>query len=205
MKGMDSAAVISLSCPAVSNAIWRDSITQGPAIRKNGCSSPTSKPHSCMNMLLVLHFPERHRQTMPLLAKRAALLSIASGLLVLGLGFESCLDVTDEQRMSITRCRSELRVELHTHKPWMVRQLQEFRRIFCRCTSAGDHAGIFQTLGRDMVDFIAGTMALIDFIAINRIGSCARSDRATLCTFTHGTAQVGLSITTLDFAFAVLP
>ena len=46
MNGMPSSPVISFRRPAVSIAIWRDSITHGPAIRNNGRSSPASKPHS---------------------------------------------------------------------------------------------------------------------------------------------------------------
>ena len=48
MNGMPSAAVISFSVPATSICNCSDSTTQGPAIRKKGWSSPTSKPHSFM-------------------------------------------------------------------------------------------------------------------------------------------------------------
>ncbi len=47
---MPSAPVISFSVPAVSIASWRDSMTQVPAMRKNGWSRPTSKPQSFMPM-----------------------------------------------------------------------------------------------------------------------------------------------------------
>src|SRR5207342_1983242 len=46
MKGMPSLPVISLSWPATSSCSCIDSITQGPAIRKNGLSRPTSKSQS---------------------------------------------------------------------------------------------------------------------------------------------------------------
>ncbi len=46
MNGMPVPAQISLSLPATSTLRSRDSTTQGPAIRKSGRSSPTSKPHS---------------------------------------------------------------------------------------------------------------------------------------------------------------
>ena len=45
-KYIEGAPVISFSRPAVSIAICSDSITHGPAIRKSGRSSPTSKPAS---------------------------------------------------------------------------------------------------------------------------------------------------------------
>src|SRR5690606_5298622 len=44
MKLMPSAEVISFSCPATSSCSCSLSMTQGPAIRKNGWSRPTSNP-----------------------------------------------------------------------------------------------------------------------------------------------------------------
>ena len=46
MNGMPSSAVISFSFPATSICSCSLSTTQGPAMRKNGLSSPASKPHS---------------------------------------------------------------------------------------------------------------------------------------------------------------
>jgi hypothetical protein len=48
MNGTPTSAQIALSSPAVSSAICRDSIAQGPAIRNKGLSSPASNPHKCM-------------------------------------------------------------------------------------------------------------------------------------------------------------
>ena len=48
MKLTPSLSVISFSLPAVSSCSCIDSITQGPAIRNRGWSSPTSNPHSFM-------------------------------------------------------------------------------------------------------------------------------------------------------------
>src|SRR5918993_159785 len=48
MNGTPSALVMSFRRPAVSIAICSDSITQGPAIKNSGRSSPTSKPASFM-------------------------------------------------------------------------------------------------------------------------------------------------------------
>jgi hypothetical protein len=50
MKLMPSRPVISLSVPAVSSCSCSDSITQGPAIRNSGWSSPTLNPHRSMLM-----------------------------------------------------------------------------------------------------------------------------------------------------------
>ena len=51
MKGMPSAAVISLSCPATSICSCSLSTTQGPAMRKKGLSRPASNPQSFMLLL----------------------------------------------------------------------------------------------------------------------------------------------------------
>ena len=40
MNGMPSSRQISFSSPAVSSASWRDSTTQGPAMRNRGCFKP---------------------------------------------------------------------------------------------------------------------------------------------------------------------
>ena len=48
MNGMPSAAVISRSRPATSMTSDSLSMTQGPAIKKNGRSGPTSKDASFM-------------------------------------------------------------------------------------------------------------------------------------------------------------
>ena len=48
MNGMPSAPQSSFSRPATSSCSCRDSTTQGPAIRNNGRSRPTSKPQSFM-------------------------------------------------------------------------------------------------------------------------------------------------------------
>ena len=48
MNGTSSPAQISFRIPAVSIASCRDSMAQGPAIRKNGLSSPISKPATLM-------------------------------------------------------------------------------------------------------------------------------------------------------------
>ena len=52
MKLIPSSPVISFSVAAVSTCNCSDSTTQGPAIRKNGWSRPTLKPHSSMLMPL---------------------------------------------------------------------------------------------------------------------------------------------------------
>src|SRR5574337_1332937 len=54
---MPSPPQISSNCPATSRHSCWDSATQGPAMRKRGCPSPTSNPHSFMARLLGLGTP----------------------------------------------------------------------------------------------------------------------------------------------------
>ena len=50
---MPSSSVISFMAEAMSTAICSPSSTQGPAIKKNGRSSPMSKPQSFMFVVLL--------------------------------------------------------------------------------------------------------------------------------------------------------
>src|SRR6478736_1557707 len=113
MKGTSSAAQIALSSPATSTCSWRDSTTQGPAIRNSGRSSPTSKPHRFMAS-------DRRDQ----LGGRLGRIALAAPLML-----ERRLHEADEQRMTAPRIRRELRVELATEKPRVVRQLDHFHQV----------------------------------------------------------------------------
>jgi len=106
MKGMPRLDVISFRVPAVSICNCSDSITQGPAMRKKGRFSPTSKPHSFMS--------GRHFQTF-------------AGALVVQRG----LDEGVEQRVSIPRRGLEFGVKLHTHEPGVdgLRQFDDFGQL----------------------------------------------------------------------------
>src|SRR5215467_3294178 len=104
MKCMPAASQISRSSPAVSSAIWRDSTTQGPAIRNSGWSRPTSNPQS--------------------------LISGGDRGLRLPRLVEPCgFDERGEQRVPGPRRGGELRVELTAHEPRMPRQLDHLAQL----------------------------------------------------------------------------
>src|SRR3989338_2626582 len=118
MNGMPRRAVISFSCPALSSANCSDSITHGPAIRKNGRSSPTSKPQS---------FIVRSRH--PASRDTRTSCSLNGDLRFLYLRpFASRPrreDVAAEQRVTVARARGKLRMELHADEPWMGREFDD--------------------------------------------------------------------------------
>src|SRR6478609_2653922 len=97
MKGMPSEEVISFSWPATSICSCSLSTTQGPEIRKNGWSRPTSNPQSFMS---------GHRFQ-----------GLAGLLRTAGLVFHGGVDEGVEQRMPVPGRRLELGVELHAHEP----------------------------------------------------------------------------------------
>ena len=119
MKGMPSAAVISFSRPATSICSCSLSTTQGPAIRKNGLSMPTSKPHSFM--------PTAFDAAV---GARCAWCS------------QRRLDVADEQRVPAPRRALELGVELHADEPRVhaLRQLDDLGQLLA-LRDRRDHAG----------------------------------------------------------------
>src|SRR6202012_5184990 len=139
MKGILSPAQISLSLPATSMVICSDSTTQVPAIRNRGWSRPTLNPQSCMS-------GSRHLLERVLLAR--------------GLVFARRFDISLEQRMTVTRRRGELGVELDPDEPRMdVRaQLHHLGQVFGRRTRADDHAARLELGYEAVVDFIAMAM-----------------------------------------------
>src|SRR5665647_1946580 len=103
MKGTPRSAQICLSSPAVSSASWRDSTTQGPAMRKSGLSKPTWKPQSFISGD-VLQASGHFRW---------------HSALRFGIGHGG-LDKGLEQRMAVMRRGSELGVELAAYEPRML-------------------------------------------------------------------------------------
>src|SRR5438105_126620 len=106
-KGMPSSEVMRLSSPATSICNCSDSTTQGPAMRKNGRSSPTSKPHSFMTFLCglcglcVSAFQSRGGAADDFQPR------LRNPLLVL---FQRGLDERREERMAVARRGGEFRV-----------------------------------------------------------------------------------------------
>src|SRR5690606_17759299 len=96
-------------------------------------------------------------------------------------------------------------MELHAHKPWVLRQLHDFRQVFGRRPRTDDHTGFFEPRHINIVDFVAVAVTLIDFCTVDGLGTGAWLHRTTLGPLTHGAAQIGIRITALNLAFAVLP
>src|SRR5690606_1256409 len=196
------SVVSSLSAAAVSKAISRDSITQGPAIRKKGWSSPISTPHSFMSASFF------RRRTRRATARPGAVIAMC---LRLRLGFalllmSQCgLDVADEQRVAVARCGSEFGVELHAHEPGMLRQLHDLRQLLGGRAGADHHAGLFEARDIHVVDFVAMAMAFVDFRTVDFSGASTWLNGTALRALAHGATQVGIIVTTLNLAFAILP
>src|SRR5260370_18618125 len=112
MKGIPSAAVISLRLPAVSIAISLDSTTQGPAIKNSGRSRPTSKPQSFMSRDALDLGRRRNRVGMFGLAK-----------------VHGCADEGGKQRMTVEGRGSKFGVQLAADEPGMVRQFQHHPHV----------------------------------------------------------------------------
>src|SRR3954467_15391795 len=123
MNGMPSAVVISFRRTATSTCSASDSTTHGPAIRKNGCWSPTSNPQS---------FIARSDRS--------------SGHLLdaLGLVLERGFDEGLEERMPAPRRRLELRMELHAEEPRVhaLRQLDHLGQLLALGQRRDHEAGL---------------------------------------------------------------
>src|SRR5579859_633134 len=170
MNGMPSAAVISLSLPAVSIAICLDSTTQGPAMTNSGWSRPTSKPQSFMSG----HALDLGQTALDL----AVAFAIAHG----------SVDEGRKQRMAVARRGREFGVELATDEPGMARQFHHFREVLA-WRARGDLVTLrLQQRHIGVVDFVAMTMALVDPAAIDLRGQRTRLDRAGLRTEPHRAA-----------------
>src|SRR5260370_42191006 len=140
MNGTSSSLQISFSVDAVSSAIWRDSTTQGPAIRNRGLSRPTSKPESLM------------------------LSSRDRGLGLAGLILQGGLDECGEERMAAARGRGESRVELAAAEPRMRRQLDHLAQLLALGDAGKAQAFVLQSLYVLIVDLVALAVALVTFV-----------------------------------------
>src|SRR5882757_5698799 len=134
-KGILSAPVISLRRPATSITRPSLSMTQGPAIKKNGRSGPTSKDASFMRS----RGGAARLQRCSVLARRP--------------------DKSRKQRMAVARRRGEFRMELAGHEPGMTGQLDELDQAI------GGESGETQSRRRQLVEiviveFIAVAMTL---------------------------------------------
>src|SRR5690606_11502566 len=170
MKGMPSEAVISFSRPATSSCSCSDSMTQGPAIRKKGLSSPTSNPQSCMG-----------RSSGDGLGRRA-----------LRLVGERGLHVGIEQRVAVPGRGFEFRVELHAHVPGVhaLRQLHDLRQVLA-LGERGDHqAGRAQLVEVVHVGFVVVAVALGDHVAVDAVRQGALGHVGALCAQAPGAAEV---------------
>ena len=69
---------------------------------------------------------------------------------------------TSEQRMSITRRRSKLWVELRSYKPWVVWQLNDFHQLVIRRTAGQTQTRSLNLFQQHVVYFIAMAMTFND-------------------------------------------
>src|SRR5437764_462502 len=141
MNGISSRAVISLSRPAISSVSAGLSMTQGPAIRNNGRSTPTSCPASFMSACLPSGTRSLRQLGRPLHARRA--------------------DEPGEQRMPVARRRGELRVELRGDEPRVIGQLDQFDEPIAR-EAAEAQARLPVALKVGVVELVAVAMPLHD-------------------------------------------
>nr|AXN76753.1 CTP synthetase [Aeromonas veronii] len=116
------------------------------------------------------------------------------------------LHKTGEQSVAITRSRGELRVELRSHEPGVIRDLDDFHQLL-----VGGETGHFQTCRFNLrqqlvVDFVTVTVTLVNSRAAVHLTHLGIFDQvAELGTQTHGTAQIGLLGTGLDVALFIHP
>src|SRR3970040_855501 len=154
MKGMPSEPVISFSCPATSSCNCIDSITHGPAIRKNGRSRPMSNPQSFMgrsrsgrgtgqrlregddSRVRLAQRPDRGRGFRLVVARGA--------------------DEADEQRMAIARRGQEFRVRLAGQEPRVpvARQLDHLHQQVVHRLGRYHQAGILELGAGTVVELV---------------------------------------------------
>src|SRR3990172_2105 len=200
MNGMPRLRVISLIWPAVSSAMASDSITHGPAMRKNGRSSPASKPQSFMKRSQKCFASARTNRLPFLLPKPAPasdifeIASCGGGLRArnrLGMARPGGLHIAGEQRMTVTRRGGEFRMELHAHEPGVIRPFDDFdQRAVHGC--AGNHQALLrQTVAILVVEFVAVAVTLDDgILAVQTAHMRPRHQLAFLATQTHGAAEI---------------
>src|SRR3990167_4739239 len=159
----------------------RDSITLIPPNSTNGLSLAISIPPTLMIFCVI-------------------------SLCLLSFLRQRCSDKATEQRMTITRSRGELRVELASDEPWMIRCFHHFNQRTVTGATGDLEAGFNQLRQQVVVHFIAMTMALNDYIlAVAGMYLRAGLQLAVLRAQAHGTAQVGSISTLLGHAGGVLP
>src|SRR5581483_6747920 len=181
MNGTPALRAMSRNVPAVSSAIWRDSTTQGPAIRNSGLSRPTSNPQSLIS-------------------------GGDSGLRLPRLVLQRGLDERREQRMPGARRRRELRVELAADEPRMAGQLDHLAQLLALRQARHAQPLVLQPLDVLVVDLVAVPVPLVDGVgAVDLARERCRLERGRLRTEAHGAAEIGFLGAPLDASVAVLP
>src|SRR5690606_8078813 len=187
MKWIPSAPVISFSWPATSSCSCSLSTTHGPAIRKNGWSRPTSKPHSCISTPSLPWWSASRRR---FLQELAAGLALARGA-----------DEADEQRMAAARGREELGMGLARDEPGVVRQLDHFHQQVVHGLGADHQARVLQLGAIAVVELVAVAVAFGHHVlAIDGAGAGAGLEPLLLQAQAHGAAQVAVLAATLHLA-----
>src|SRR5580765_6726876 len=192
MTGMPSAELISFSWPATSICNCSDSITHGPAIRKNGRVMPTSKPQSFIGA------PSARGSCRDLLDR----LGLAARLMI-----QRRLDEAGEQRVAVPGRALELGVELHADEPWVLlfRQLDDLGQLLALRDRRDQQPGLLEALEVALVRLVAVAVALGHDLAVDLVCERAGRDIGALRTQAHRAAQVGVRVALLDRAVAVLP
>src|SRR6185312_12818401 len=180
-KGMPRRPVISFRRPAtccVSSAL---SMTQGPAMRKNGRSMPISCPTSFMGS----RASGLWQQRCPLRPRGA--------------------DEAGEERVAVARGRGELRMELRRHEPGVAGDLDDFHQAVAR--EAGEaHAGLAVAVEEVVVELVTVAVALEDGVLGEGLpGAGAGREQHLLRAQAHGAALARGFVPRLRAARLVLP
>src|SRR3970040_1114059 len=201
MKGMPSEPVISFSCPATSSCNCIDSITHGPAIRKNGRSRPMSNPQSFMGSSRSgrdnageprLRGDSRARLAQGRDRRQGFRLVVARGA-----------EEADEQRMAIARRRQEFRVRLAGQEPRVLvaRQLDHLHQQVVHRLGGNHQAGVLELRAVAVVELVAVAVALgDDVLAVKLARQRAWLEPLGLHAQAHRAAQVAVGIAPLDLA-----
>src|SRR5258706_4802374 len=108
--------------------------------------------------------------------------------------------------MSGARGRGEFGMELAADEPGMRRQLDHLAQLLPLGEAGDAQALVLQALNVLVVDLVAMTMALVDHVrAVDLAREAPGLERSALSAQTHRPAEIGLLVTALDPAVAVLP
>src|SRR5688572_28788122 len=105
---------------------------------------------------------------------------------------ERCLDVADEQRMTIPWRALELGVELHTHEPRMhrLRQFNDFGELFALRDGRDNEPRRLQPLQVMRIRLVAVAVPFGHHVAVDLMRNRAWLHVRTLCPQAHGATHI---------------